>query len=160
MKTLNYYEKLLSKHEKIINIYDYADLGGIAKGLYVSSNIGSTILIDKRIKTTKEKHCILAEELGHYYVNVGNIYNQRNLENIKEEKKGQAWAYKNLLPVHTLIKAYRNGVRNKFELAEYANVTEEFIENAISYYRRKYGCNIKIGSYNITLEPNINIMKD
>lgn len=57
-----------------------------------------------------------------------------------------------------IINAYRYGVRNKHELAEYLDVTEDFLYEAIEYYRCKYGIYYKIDTYIIYFEP-LGVMK-
>ena len=46
---------------------------------------GNNILIKSDL-TENEKTCILAEELGHYYTSSGNILDQSNINNRKQEK--------------------------------------------------------------------------
>lgn len=58
---------------------------------------GDVIGINKNIKTSKERACVLAEELGHYYKTVGNILDQSNTENRKQEQKARLWAYNKMI---------------------------------------------------------------
>ena len=46
---------------------------------------GNRIAIRKNIATTTEKACVLAEELGHHYTTTGNILDQQNVVNAKQE---------------------------------------------------------------------------
>ena len=43
--------------------------------------------------TPTEKACVLAEELGHHYTTVGNILDQSDVGNRKQELKARLWAY-------------------------------------------------------------------
>ena len=45
---------------------------------------GNRIAIQKELSET-EKKCVLAEELGHHYTSSGNILDQSNVENRKQE---------------------------------------------------------------------------
>lgn len=119
------------------------------KGLYYDN----TIIIDKKIATTVGKKCILAEEIGHYYTSTGDILDQSNISNIKQENKARAWAFEELIGLVDIINAYKSGVRNKYELAEYLDVTEEFLDEAIEYYKRKFGILFNIDKYIIYFEP-------
>jgi hypothetical protein len=38
-----------------------------------------------------------------------------------------------------LVEAYKAGVKNRFELAEFLHVSEEFLEAAIKHYKEKHG---------------------
>ena len=83
------YEHLLIEADNLrIDVIE-KDFHSDAKGLCKGSRIG----INKKIRTTVEKACILAEELGHYYTTVGNILDQNKIENIKQERIARLWAY-------------------------------------------------------------------
>ncbi|MDD3648474.1 MAG: hypothetical protein PHS44_08340, partial [Candidatus Dojkabacteria bacterium] len=93
---MNNYEILLEKAVKEnIHVYESFDLNGDNEtqhridGLYIDRNIA----LDKEVKTGKEKSCILAEELGHYYTTVGDITDQTKVENRKQELRARMWAY-------------------------------------------------------------------
>ncbi len=120
-----------------------------AKGLCKGTRIG--ISID--IKTDAEKACVLAEELGHYYTTVGNILDQNDIKNCKQELTARAWAYQKLVPIHKIVDAHNAGVTSFHELSEYLGVTEEFLRNAIAYYNGKYGISVRIRNYQISFDP-------
>lgn len=122
---------------------------GNLKGLYYDKVIG----LNKNIETTAEKCCVLAEELGHYYSTIGNILDQKKIQNRKLERRARAWAYKKLVPLYKLVEAYKDGIKNRFELAEYLQVTEEFLDEALKYYKEKYGMYYRLGKYWICFEP-------
>lgn len=103
--------------------------------------------------TETAKKCTLVEELGHYHTTVGNILDQTKVENRKQERIARAWGYRRLVDPLALINAKKEGIRNSYELAEYLSVTEEFIEEALEYYRQKYGNKYVIGDYVIQFEP-------
>ena len=119
------------------------------KGLYGENNVW----LNKNISTTAEKICILAEELGHHYTTSGDILDQSKIENRKKEIIARRWAYRKLVPLESLIEAYWAGISSRYELAEFLEVTEEFLEDAIKYYKDKYGLYHKINSYVICFEP-------
>ncbi|MBR0580987.1 ImmA/IrrE family metallo-endopeptidase [Bacillus altitudinis A23-8] len=142
------YEQLLEQAQSW-NVFVYEkDTKGTTKGLYVDSHI----LIDKKMSTI-EKNCILAEELGHHHTTFGNISNQNKLPNKKQELRAREWGYKLLFPLEKLIDAQKEGIRNRFELAEYLNVTEQFLEDALKRYKEKYGLYKQIGKHTICFEP-------
>src|SRR5690606_12425322 len=106
-----------------------------------------------RIPTTKEKACILAEELGHYHTSVGNILDQRNIRNRRQERAARQWAYERLVPLEKIIEAYHARVDSRHELAEFLGVTEQFLHDAIERYREKYGLRVKYDGYLIYFDP-------
>lgn len=109
--------------------------------------------------TNKEKNCILSEELGHHYTTYGNIVDENNTNNIKQEKKARNWGYEKLVGIVDLINAFEKGIRSKHEIAEYLNITEEFLGQAIQHYREKYGTFCEIDNYLVYFEPNLTILK-
>lgn len=126
------------------SLLNEAKLNGIAvyerhlpkrlKGLYV----GGAICINKNITQT-EKTCTLAEEMGHCYTSAGNILDQSKTSNRKQELRARDWANKRLISLDTFIEAFYHGVKNAYEFAEFAGVTEEFLHETIKFYQRKYG---------------------
>ena len=123
------------------------------KGLYCDGIIG----LNKNIKTTVEKECVLAEELGHHHTSVGDITNLTNAQNRKQERQARIWAYNNRIGLYGLIKAYEHGCKSRFDVAEFLGVTEEFLEDAINSYRDKYGVYTIVDNYIITFIPNLNV---
>ena len=113
---------------------------------------GKRIAIKKNMTTT-EKACVLAEELGHYYTSNGNILDQSKTENRKQERKARLWAYKRAFDLVDLITAYKYGCRNRYEIAEYLDVTEAFLQEALDTYKEKYGIYRKVDNYIVYFEP-------
>ncbi|MGI6553832.1 MAG: ImmA/IrrE family metallo-endopeptidase [Bacillota bacterium] len=149
------FEDLLEEaHKERIEVISIP-LKGRLKGLYYEK----TIAINKNIISTAEKTCILAEELGHYYTTVGNILDQKKIQNRKLERQARAWAYEKLVPLDKLVEAYKAGVKNRFELAEFLHVSEEFLEAAIKTLQRKARLILHVGRYYISFEP-LRIMKE
>jgi len=143
------YETLLNvaqtEHVKVL----YLPMRENLKGLYYDQ----VIALNKNIETTAEKTCVLAEELGHYYTSIGNVLDQSKIQNRKQERRARAWAFKKLVPLDKLLEAFNEGIRTRYELAEYLEVTEKFLDDAIKFYRRKYGLYCRVGDYYIYFEP-------
>ncbi|MBP1992518.1 ImmA/IrrE family metallo-endopeptidase [Paenibacillus eucommiae] len=131
------YERLLRLVPIPIN--EKADLPDGMKGLYLKTTTGEAILLSCLIDTQNEKTCILGEEVGHYYTSVGNILDQKSLQNRKQELRARTWAYKELFHLEKIIQAHKIGVRNKHELAIFMEITEDFLESALKRYQEIYG---------------------
>ena len=71
------------------------------------------IAINKDIKTSTEKACVLAEELGHYYTTVGDILDQSDAGNRKQEFRARLHGYNRMVGLMGIIRAYEHGCRNK-----------------------------------------------
>lgn len=145
------YEDLLLKFKNLkIKEKDFSEIDpeGELDGLCV----GDKIFIRDNLTNT-QKVCTLVEEIGHHFTTTGNILDPSKLENRKQERKARAWGYEKLVGIIDLVNAYKDGVRNRYELAEYLGVTEEFIEDAINYYKQKYGLYYEIDHYIVYFEP-------
>jgi Zn-dependent peptidase ImmA (M78 family) len=120
-----------------------------SKGLIKNNKIG----INKYTCTSIEKTCILAEELGHYFTSHGDIIDQNKTESRKQEKRARNWAYEKLIPLSAFIKAYNNGIKNRYELSQFLDVTEDFINDTIKHYQEKYGLYHLKDEYIIYFDP-------
>jgi len=118
------------------------------KGLYCDK----VIAIDSKLNTT-EKACVLAEELGHHYTTTGNILDLSVAQNRKQERQARLWAYNKQIGLYGLIDAYKRGCRNRYEIAEHLEVSEEFLEESVKCYREKYGLCTTVDNYVIYFEP-------
>ena len=114
---------------------------------------GNKIAIRQDINTSAEKACVLAEEMGHYHTSVGRILNQSDAENRKQELRAREWAYDRQVGLIGIVKSFRAGCQTLSEMAEYLEVTEEFLGDALERYRQKYGIYTTIYHYIIYFEP-------
>lgn len=114
---------------------------------------GRRIAIRKDIRSAKEKSCVLAEEMGHYYMNAGNILDQNDISNRKQEYRARLWGYNKKVGLAGLISAYEHGRRSYEEVAEHLDITEEYLDTVISCYRSKYGIRTTVDNYIIYFEP-------
>lgn len=107
---------------------------------------GNRIAISKNL-TEPEKKCVLAEELGHYYTGTGNILDQSSVSNRKQEMHGRVHAYNKLIGLIGIIDAYKANCQSLAESAEHLNVSEDFLDEALLYYKGKYGVSTKLDNY-------------
>lgn len=148
------YDKLLIKYQDEVKVKEMP-LKYDIKGLYKNNKI----IIDSNIDTDAERCCILSEELGHHFTSSGDIIDLKDIRSLKQEIRARNWAYEKQVGIVSLINAYEKGVRTKHELAEYLNVTEGFLIDAIEYYRNKYGTYYEINNYIIYFCPAFGVMK-
>lgn len=119
---------------------------------------GNRIAIKKGL-TEMEKKCVLAEELGHYYTGSGDILDQSFSSNRKQEFHGRVYAYNKLVGLMGIVEAYKNHCTSISESADFLDVTEEFLNDALSYYKSKYGRYAIIDNYAIFFEPSIAVLE-
>lgn len=117
------------------------------------------IAINKDIETSIEKACVLAEELGHHETTVGNIIDLSVSWNRKQERQARLNGYNRMIELMGIVKAYEAGCQNQHEIAEFLNVTEEYLLECIECYRDKYGTMKSIDNYTIYFIPNLAVMK-
>ena len=154
---LTKYEILLDEaSKKDITVIENYDLSGTQlKGLYCDNMVA----IGNTTDSNTERACVLAEELGHHYTAAGNILDQSTATNRKQELRGRIWAYNNQVGLRGIIDAYLHNCQNLFETAEYLGVTEEFLNDSLTYYTNKYGVCTQVDNYVIFFQPNIGVME-
>ncbi|MEY8296482.1 MAG: ImmA/IrrE family metallo-endopeptidase [Emergencia timonensis] len=122
---MNNYETLLAEYDGTLTI---AEEKMINLGLYCDGYIW----INSQ-QTTSKKACILAEEIGHDKTSVGNILDQSDLNNAKQEQKARVWAYNKLLSVDKVIEAASKGYTTTWDMSEYLDVDEEFLKDYLAW---------------------------
>ena len=148
------YEELKTKH-KDLNIVemDLSEVKGL-KGLYFDGNIA----LERKMSQT-EKSCVLAEELGHYYTTSGNILDQTDVSNRKQEYRARLYGFNLKIGLMGLIRAFEHGCRSASDIAEYLDVTEEYLKEALDCYHSIHGVYATLDNYIIFFEPSFTVMK-
>ncbi len=120
---------------------------------------GKNIFIRQDIETTAEKACVLAEEIGHHFTATRNILDQTQVLNRKQEQAGRLWAYNKQIGLAGIILGFKRRCQNRYELAEYLQVSEGFLQEALDCYRKKYGNYAEIDNYTIIFEPSLTVIE-
>ena len=60
-------------------------------------------------------------------------------ENRKQEIKARKWAVDKILTIEDVFEATEHPCSNLFEIAEYLEVTEEFLLEALEIFKKRYG---------------------
>ena len=137
-----------------VDVLNYRFESNNIKGLYCDG-----VVAIREDMTIPEKTCALAEELGHHETSVGNILNMTSTTNRKQERQARLWAYNKQIGLIGLVRAFEHGCQNRFEIAEYLEVTEEFLEECIECYRNKYGICKQVDNYVVYFIPQLSMMK-
>lgn len=138
-----------------IDVIQYNFNSNRIDGLYCDG----TIAINSSIKSTRKKADVLAEEMGHHFTSVGDIIDLSEAQNRKQERQARLWAYNKRIGFNGIIRAYEAGCSSRYEVAEFLEVTEEFLEDAIQCYREKYGICVSIENYTIYFIPQLMVLK-
>lgn len=123
-------------------------------GLYIDGSIAL-----KSGMTSTKTADTLAEELEHHYTTVGNILDQNQTLNRKQERIARLRAYDRRIGLSGIIKGYQAHCHNRFELAEYLDFSEDTLHDALELYREKYGCFTESNGYIIIFEPSLAVME-
>lgn len=142
------YDELLTLSDSKNLIVKEKELSGYGGRIYKNR-----IAINRSLPTQTEKSCVLAEELGHHYTTTGDILDQSNAMNRKQEYRARLYGYNLKIGLTGLISAYEYGCRNLYEMAEYLDATEEYLKDAIDCYHAKYGQYTAVDNYVIYFEP-------
>lgn len=119
------YEELMAAHDNLI----IEEKSMKNDGLYADGCVWL-----KKDMTSARKACILAEELGHYYTSVGNILDQNDINNRKQELIARKWAYEKIVPIENIQFAVSDGHTELWDMAEYLDIDEEFLRDALIHY--------------------------
>ena len=129
----------------IEELYSFADSRHIdidwimfkhAESLSAPVGDNCVIAIDpSKLTSVCDEKTKLSHELGHcmtgsFYTPQDDFYIRQRFEN-----RADHWAIKKLVPADELERAFKL-CRNYFELAEYFDVTEDFIRKACKYYAK------------------------
>ena len=152
---MNKFEKLEDvAYQDDVDVLNYRFESNNIKGLYCDG-----VIAIREDMTIPEKTCALAEELGHHETSVGNILDMTSATNRKQERQARLWAYNKQIGLIGLVRAFEHGCQNRFEIAEYLEVTEEFLEECIECYRNKYGICKRVDNYVVYFIPQLSVMK-
>ncbi|CDD08328.1 putative uncharacterized protein [Dorea sp. CAG:317] len=151
---MNKLEKLeQDAFEDNVKVHDYYLGEESLRGIYVNGNVA----INTSVNNSIEKACVLAEELGHHHTSVGNILDMDLTGNRKQERQARIWAFNKLIGLTGIVEAFEHGCQSRYEMAEYLEVTEEFLEECVACYRNKYGVGTTLDNYYIMFIPNLNV---
>ena len=149
-------------YEELLDTADQLDLAVKEQPLTVHDGLirGRRIAIRKSIETQAEKSCVLAEELGHYFTSFGNILNMDEIQNRKQELRARLSGYDMQIGLIGIVECYKHHCRSIYEMAEYLQVTEEYLTDALECYSRKYGENlVTIDNYAIRFVPSLQVIE-
>ncbi|MCI9135449.1 MAG: hypothetical protein HFI31_14890 [Lachnospiraceae bacterium] len=149
---MNLYEQWLQKADDIgLNVAENVPFESQAKGLLCGDCIG----LNQSLETTAEKACVLAEEVIHSQINVGNIRDQRVSGNSWQERKTRKVLHKHLVNVRTIAYLLKSGCENSNEIADKMGITEELLLEAIKGYKEEYGVFIQLEDDILFFEPTL-----
>ena len=141
------YEELLIEHD-YIEVKETDVMPSDLHGLWLND----LILINSNLSETRKAE-VLFEELAHHKLTYGNILDQSKWINRKFDNYARRHGYEAALPIRIIVEAHHYGVSNLYELAQYVQLSEEYIVEILKHYKNKYGIGTHYGEYLITFDP-------
>lgn len=77
----------------------------------------------------------------------------------KQELKNRIYSYNDKIGLRGIIRSHEHGCGTLYEAAEYLDVTEEFLYEALKYYKDKYGVCATLDNYVIYFDPSLGVFK-
>ena len=148
------YEELLILSDSKKLVVKEKNIPGYGGRLYKNR-----IAINRSLPTQAEKYCVLAEEIGHHCTTTGNILDQSDTMNRKQEYRARLYGYNLRVGLIGIIQAYEACCRNLHEMAEYLDVPDNYLVDVIDCYRSKYGQYVAVDNYMIYFIPQLAVMK-
>ena len=128
---MNTYECLQDEAcEDGIDVIDYTFHSNRIKGLYCDG-----VVAIREDMTIPEKTCALAEEMGHHHTSNGNILTMSSTSNRQQEHRARIWGYNKLIGLRGLIDAFEHHCQNMYDIADYLNITTDYLKEAIRTYQ-------------------------
>lgn len=140
---------------KLLDLYRMAEREGIEVDCFDLEKRESISVMDEdgdcfiaidpfKLTSTQDETVKLSHEIGHCVT--GSFYNRFATCDIRRrhENRADRWAIQKLVPRKDLDRAIKEGYTEIWELSEYFDVTEEFMQKVICWY--KYG-NLDVESY-------------
>lgn len=140
------YEALMLQYPQL-TIKEVSMPKGLA-GLYMDN----VIYLDKH-RSKYEKHCILAEEIGHYETTFGDITDLKKVSNWKLELVARRWGYEKIVSLDKLIECYERGYRTAEEVCSHLEITVEYLKISLDHYFSKYGLTLTYRGYEMFFNP-------
>ena len=137
------YENLLNDYSKEVDIVETNLFEKV--GLYGVYRNG-IIFLEHSLNIT-EKKAILIEEYNHFKKTVGIIIDESIIDNAKQENLARRLTYERLLPLESIIRCYYDGLVYYHEVAEYLNIPEELLFEAVNYYKSTRGILFQYHNY-------------
>lgn len=150
-----YEQALQEAADKGLDVWEDIALNSDTGGLVV----GDTIALSHRLRLYKEKYCVLAEEIAHHDLNVGDILDQSDSGNSQQEYRARMKAFDRLVGMAGIVTCFKAGDRTLYEMAERLEVTEDFLREALAAYRLRYGDGVMVDDCWVRFEPYLDIVE-
>ena len=151
------YEKFLDRIHREHVRYREEEIAFPVNGLYIRGRRRRPLVVVRESLSSDEKLCVAAEEMGHHFTSSGNLLYVTPREYERQEWRAKKWAYENLVKLDDLGAAYTAGYRCLHSMAFRLDVSSEFLEDAILFYRDLYGVEHHTRRYTFQFIPTFSV---
>lgn len=155
------FDELVDRFKDVVTVLeiDLFEKTGLY-GAYRLNKLGLPYIFIEQNQREIDKKVILVEEFKHMMTSYGVIVNQKSRENIKQENLARGLTYKKLISLEDLFNCYEQGLNSEYEIAEELDVPQEFLHNAIQYFKDTYGTQVKMkNGYTAVIAETISFYK-
>lgn len=160
MALSNVIKDLIDTYGKLVQIVEYKGL--VDKyGLYGAYQAfdGQPYIFLERDQPEIDKQVILTEEFMHMLTSNGVILNQSQKKNRRQELTARRLTYKAAISVDDLIRCYKLGLQMPYEVSDELDLPEDFVKNAIEYFKTQLQNGGKYNGYTIKIGTTISFIK-
>lgn len=140
------YERLMMEYPQL-HIMEKLLPKGLS-GLYYNN-----VIEINKYKTKYEKHCILAEELGHHETTYGDITDLDDITSRKLELVARRWGYEKIVSLDKLIECYVEGYTTVEDMCEHLEIVPDYLCKAVEVYNQRYGLSTIKNNFRIFFDP-------
>ncbi|MEX5651158.1 ImmA/IrrE family metallo-endopeptidase [Staphylococcus cohnii species complex 1658] len=140
------YEELIYEYRNL-NVVETNMLPSFQSGMYYNNEI---YINSNRSNAVKLE--TLAEELAHHKLTYGNITDQTQFNNRKFEGYARRYAMEQIVSLQGIIDAFRHNCHNLYEMANFFEVSESFVQQCIEHYKVRNGLSTLHNGYLIQFE--------
>lgn len=141
------YETLISKYNHL-TIIETDMLPSFQSGMcfnnqiYINSNRSDAVKLET-----------LAEEIAHHKLTYGDITDQTKFNNRKFEGYARRYAMEQIISLGGIVDAFKHNCHNLYEMANFFEVSESFVQQCIDNYKKRYGLSTLHDGYLVHFEP-------
>lgn len=107
--------------------------------LVMPDGIVAVLVDEERCQTKAEYREKLSHELGHAERHAFYTRLSAPAARLRAEETARRWSWRTMVPPDELFRQMERGLRTPWELAEYFNVPQKMVTEAVTYYRDVLG---------------------
>lgn len=120
--------------------------------------VNETVYLNSNL-SYPEQYESLHEEVSHYDFTVGDISEEKTLDDRKQERLARSRAMESTVTLDGLVYCFIHELWLPDEIADYFEVTEKYLRDALDNYATKRGILFRFNDYYFDFKHGLNITK-